>query len=80
MPRHVGNGKFAETIANAVTNTISPVLAEVHDIVGSIMQGVAMEISRVVEEKVVGDAREMLKGEITQLKEIPQPVAGWQTG
>ena len=62
---------LAETIANAVTNTISPVLAEVHDIVGNITQGAATEISRVVEEKVVGDAREMLKGEIAQLKEIP---------
>ena len=71
---------LAETIANAVTNTISPVLAEVHDIVGNITQGAATEISRVVEEKVVGDAREMLKGEIAQLKEIPRPVAGWQTG
>ncbi|KIK02007.1 hypothetical protein K443DRAFT_122095 [Laccaria amethystina LaAM-08-1] len=69
-----------EMIANTITNAISPVLAEVHDIVVSITQGAATEISRVVEEKVVGEAREMLKGEIAQLKEVPWPVAGWQTG
>ena len=34
---------LVETIANAVTNTILPVLAEVHIIVGNITQGVAME-------------------------------------
>jgi len=62
---------LAETIGNAVTNTISPVLAEVHDIVGNITQEAAMKIARVVKEKVVGEAKDMLKEEIAQLKEVP---------
>lgn len=62
---------LAEMIVNAVKNTISPVLVEVHNIVGNITKGMARIISGVVEEKVVGEAREMLKGEIAQLKEVP---------
>jgi len=62
---------LAETVVNAIMNAISPVLVEVHEIVGNITQGAVTEISRMVEEKVVGETREMLKEEIARMKEVP---------
>ena len=50
---------LAETAANAITNAISLVIADVQDIIGNITQGVVTEITRMVEEKVVGETREM---------------------
>jgi len=70
---------LAETVASAITNAITPVIADVQEIIGNITQGAAEEISRVVEEKVVGGAKEMLKGEIMLMREAPRPMSNWQT-
>jgi hypothetical protein len=70
---------LAEVMASMIMNAMAPVLAGVQEIVGNITQGAVTEISGMVEEKVVGEAREMLKNEIAQLKEVPQPTANWQT-
>ena len=68
---------LAETVANAIMNAITPVIADVQEIIGNITQGAATEISKAVEEKIVGEAKEMLKGEIAQLREAPRTV-DWQ--
>ena len=62
---------LVETMANTVTNTMAPVLDGIQGIVENVTQGAVTEISRMVEEKVVGEAREMLKNEIALLKEGP---------
>ena len=62
-----------------ITNAISPVIADVQDIIGNIAQGAVTEITRMVEEKVVEETREMLKGEFMQLREPPRVAADWQT-
>jgi len=70
---------LAETVVNAITSAISLVIADIQEIIGNIMQGTVTEITRVVEEKVVGETREMLKGEFAQLREAPRATADWQT-
>ena len=58
--------------------TSPPVIADVQEIIGNITQGAVTEITRMVEEKVVGETREMLKGEFAQLREALRAVADWQ--
>jgi len=62
---------LAEMMANTVANTMAPVLDGIQGIVKNVTQGAVTEISRMVEEKVIGEAREMLKNEIMLLKEVP---------
>jgi len=69
---------LTEMVASTITNTITLVIADVQEIIGNITQGAAAEISRVVEEKVVRGAKEMLKGEIMQMREAPRLMSNWQ--